>query len=127
MKKMILILFLLTSVTAYAQQPPIGTATQRFAWDQDAPTLADAQGYTYKYYPDSATTGIAFTGVTCTGTSSPFVCSAPIPAFTPGNHSITVTANNVAGESAKSNPFAFNFVVTPGVPNNIRIVSGGGE
>ena len=127
MKKWIAILFVLCNVTAYAQQPPPATATQKFAWDQDAPTLADAQGYTYKYYPDGSATGVTFQNVTCTGATSPFVCSAPIPAFTPGNHTITVTAGNIAGESAKSSPFAFNFVVTPGVPNNIRIVSSGGE
>lgn len=127
MKRLFLtLLFVTATASVFAQQPPIGTATQRFAWDQEAPTLADAQAYTYKYYPDSSTTGIAFTGVTCSGTASPFTCSAPIPAFTPGNHTITITASNVAGESAKSNPFAFNFVVTPGVPNNIRIISSGG-
>lgn len=127
MKRLFLtLLFITATASVFAQQPPIGTATQRFAWDQEAPTLADAQAYTYKYYPDSSTTGTAFTGVTCSGTASPFTCSAPIPAFTPGNHTITITASNVAGESAKSNPFAFNFVVTPGVPNNIRIISSGG-
>ena len=126
-KKLILIPFLILTIASpvFAQQPPIGTATQRFEWDQEAPTLTDAQGYTYKYYPDNATAGIVFQNVTCSGTTSPFVCSAPIPAFTPGNHTITVTATNIAGESPKSNPFDFNFVVTPSVPRSIRIISGG--
>lgn len=113
-------LFILLFPAALAAQPP-GSSNQRFTFDQAAPVLADAQAYTYRYYPDGATTGITFTGVTCTGTASPFVCSVLIPAFTPGNHSITLTAANVAGESAKSSPFAFVFVVTPSVPANIRI------
>lgn len=126
MKKILLALALaISSVVIIAQQPPIGTATQKFAWDQDAPTLADAQAYTYKYYPDGSATGVTFAVVTCSGAATPFTCSAPIPAFTPGNHTITLTASNIAGESAKSNPFGFSFVVTPGVPNNIRIISGG--
>jgi len=117
----IVALIAIATSVSYAQQPPQGSSNQRFAWDQEAPTLADAQGY-----PDGSSTGIAFTGVTCTGTSSPFVCSAPIPAFTPGNHNITITASNVAGETAKSDPFAFSFVVTPAVPTGIRIISSGG-
>jgi hypothetical protein len=101
-------------------QPP-ASANQKFAWDQVALDLAEAQGYTYKYYPDGSTTGVVFQNVTCTGAASPFVCTTPIPAFTPGNHTITITAGNVAGESDKSDPFAFAFVVTPGKPTRIRI------
>lgn len=120
MRKLVsaLIVLIVLTASAFAQT---GVPGQKFAWDQPAATLAEAQGYTYKYYPDSATTGVTFTAVTCTGTATPFTCEVLIPAFTPGNHSITLTASNVAGESAKSAPFAFTFVVVPGVPGNIRI------
>lgn len=118
MKKLLLAFLLFASVAS--AQPP-ASSNQRFSFDEAAPTLADAQAYTYKYYPDGNATGVTFTGVTCSGTASPFLCSVLIPAFTPGNHSITLTATNVAGESAKSSPFAFVFVVTPSVPANIRI------
>ncbi len=103
------------------QPAPIGSSNQKFAWDQVAVDLAEAQSFTYKYYPDNSATGLTFATVTCTGTVSPFVCTTPIPAFTPGTHTITITASNLAGESDKSNPFAFAFVVTPGKPTNIRI------
>lgn len=119
MKRICLVLLLLAAPAA-AQQ---GSSNQKFSWDQSAPTLVDAQAYTYKYYPDSAPVGIVFTGVICAGTASPFVCSVNIPAFTPGNHSIQLTASNLAGESTKSSPFAFVFVVTPSVPANIRITN----
>lgn len=117
-----LITVLLISIASLAAQtPPTAIATQKFEWDQAAPTLADAQGYTYKYYPDGGLIGVNFSSVACSGAASPFRCNTPIPAFTPGNHNITITASNAAGESAKSVPFAFNFVVTPAVPVGVRI------
>lgn len=116
----LLILLLLVPSVVYSQAVP----TSRLGWDQDAPTLADAQAYTYKYYADGSTTGIVLSGVTCTGTASPFVCSAPFPAFTPGNHRITLAAQNLAGESAQSLPLDFTFIVTPGVPRGLRIIGG---
>jgi hypothetical protein len=97
-------------------------STSKFGWDQPAVQLTDAQGFSYKYYPDGATTGIALTGVTCSGTASPFQCQVAIPAFTPGNHTVTFTATNIAGESAKSTPLNFVFVVTPGAPTNPKII-----
>lgn len=119
MRKLLACLTLVIGASAgiYAQATP----TSKWAWTQDAPTLADAQAYTYRYYADGATTGVALTGVTCTGTVSPFACEANIPAFTPGNHVATLTAGNIAGESAKSSPLNFVFVVTPASPSNFRI------
>lgn len=109
---------LLFSASAQAQT---GTPTSRLAWDQGAPDLATAQAYAYTYYADGATTGTALTGVTCTGTAAPFTCSAAFPAFTPGNHTLTLTAKNVAGEGPKSSPLSFVFVVLPSAPQNVRI------
>lgn len=121
MKRVFLtIILLLVPSFVFSQAIP----TSRLGWDQDAPTLADAQAYTYKYYADGSTTGVALTSVTCTGSTSPFVCSAAFPAFTPGNHRITLAASNLAGESAKSNPLDFTFIVTPAVPTGLRIIGG---
>lgn len=111
----------LLALGASLQAQGTAVAGQKFAWDQPAPTLSDAQGYTYRYYADGATTGVAFTGVTCSGTASPFTCEVPIPAFTPGSHSVTVTGTNIAGEAPKCPPLTFSFVVTPGVATNLRI------
>lgn len=101
------------------QQP--AASVSRLAWDQAAPDLASAQGYTYRYYPDGAANGTVLGGVTCTGTIAPFICVAPFPAFTPGPHSLTLTAANLAGESVPSAPLSFVFVVTPAAPTNVRI------
>jgi len=118
MKKILLVLALTALPNVlYAQATP----TSKLAWDQAAPTLTDANGYTYKYYPDGAATGVTLASVTCTGSSSPYACQVNYPAFTPGNHTLQLTATNAAGESVKSSPFAFAFVVIPAAPANIRI------
>lgn len=97
------------------------TPLSKVAIDQAAPDVKSAGLYTYKYYADGSTTGVTVTGVTCTGTISPFTCTFSIPAFTPGNHSITVTASNEVGESPKSLPLTFTFVVVPATPVNLRL------
>lgn len=114
---------LLLSAPAHAQ---VADASAKLGWDQVAPTLAVASGYTYRSYADGSVTGTAMTGVVCTGAASPYVCTAPFPAFTPGAHTIALTAGTLAGatsiESAKSAPLAFTFVVVPGAPASLRIV-----
>lgn len=96
------------------------SAINKLAVDENAPDVATAQGYTYKYY-DGASAGVPLVGTTCTGTTSPFVCAFTFPAFTPGSHSITITASNQAGESAKSAVITFTFAVIPAVPLNPRV------
>jgi len=119
MKKIIILLLLLIPIAINAQN---ATGASKFAWDQVALDLATANSYTYKYYPDGSLTGTTFTGVVCTNSSpSTLSCVVNIPAFTPGNHTVQITASNVAGESAKSSPFPFVFVVVPVAPVNIRL------
>lgn len=96
------------------------TASSKYAWDQAGPDLATVQAYAFKAYIDGATTGTVLTA-TCTGASAPFVCTAPIGAFTQGSHSVKFTAGNAAGESAQSAAVTFTFVIVPSVPANPRI------
>ena len=95
--------------------------TSKFAWDQSAPTLADANNYTYKLYTDGSVTSATLSGVVCSGTTNPFVCTVNVPAFAPGSHAVQFTATNVAGESAKSAIFSFTMVIQPAAPANVRI------
>lgn len=120
----VLILLLVFSASAFAQ--PQATPTSVFFFDQPAPDVATAQAYTYKLYADGSTTGQTLTGVVCAAgaTSAVQVCRVPIPAFQPGQHSITLSATNAAGESPKSAAFTFTLVAVPGTPGNIRIGSG---
>ena len=116
----LLVVFLLVPVSALAQN---ATGTSRLEWDQPNASLSEAQGFTYAVYADGSTTPTPLTGVTCVaGTPTP-VCSAPFPAFTPGSHSLSLTATNVAGESTQSAPISFTFVVVPSAPTGLRIVS----
>ena len=98
------------------------TSSAKLAWDQAAPDLATANAYTFRQYPDGSATAVVLSPVTCSGMTSPFVCQVPFPAFTPGAHTTAVTAANIAGESLKSTPFPFTFVVIPSVPTNLRIL-----
>lgn len=125
MKKLVLLLSLLmlACATARAQTVVGGAGAPRlFAWDISAPDLQTANAYTYKYYPDGGA-GVVFTGVSCLASrdATTFVCTVSIPAFTPGNHVVQVTAANVAGESDKSETLGFVFVVVPGAPVRLRI------
>jgi hypothetical protein len=121
MKRWIWTLFVVVALLVAPLQAQTAVSSNKLGWTQAAPTLADAQAYTYKYYPDGATTGIAFTGVVCSGAATPFSCEVPFPAFTPGNHTLQITAQNVAGESGKSSPLSFTFVVVPAVPTGLII------
>jgi len=97
------------------------SAGKKLAWDQVAPSLAEAQGYIYKFYSDGSNVANTMTSTTCTGTTAPFTCTNNFPPFTPGPHTLTITASNSAGESAKSTVFTFTFVVVPSTPTNIRV------
>jgi hypothetical protein len=119
------VLFLLWTSAAFAQ----ASAASKIMWDQTAADLTTAQSLLYKHYDDAIPAGVALTPVVCTAappaTPTLFPCSAPFPAFTPGTtHTIALTAGNLAGESLKSTPLSFTFIVIPSPPQNLRIVKG---
>ena len=125
MKKVLCIVLIAFGCSAlYAQGGPNLGPEDFFAWNQAAPSLNDANGYSYKYYLDGAVTGSVFLTVTCSGTASPFDCRGKPPAFAPGNHTITLTAASASGESPQSAPFGFVYGNPPISPNNIRVVKG---
>jgi uncharacterized MnhB-related membrane protein len=112
---------LLTSLIS-AQAPP-AVAGSAFQWTQPAPDAATAQAYIYRYYVDGSTTGVVATGVTCTGTAT-ITCEGLVPALTPGNHSVSLTAS--AGAAAKESdksipPFSFSYELVAAVPLNLRL------
>jgi hypothetical protein len=102
--------------------PFVGEAQtfRQLGWDQPASSLSDVQAATYKYYLDGSETGLPLINVSCSGDTSPFQCTADFPASTPGPHTLSVSAVNVAGESAKSNELKFNTVVVMAAPQNLR-------
>ena len=104
---------------AAGAQPATGTS--QLAWDQANATVTEAQAFTYRVYSDGGATGAMLVSVTCVAGPSSTICSAPFPAFTPGPHTLQLTAANAAGESAKSAVLSFTFVVVPSAPGNPRI------
>lgn len=103
------------------------TPTSRLGWDQAAPSLAEAQGFTYKVYVDAGATGTLLTAVTCAGVTSPFQCSGAFPALSAGVHSLQITAGNVNNgvpqESLKSNTLSLVFRALA-APTNLRLILG---
>ena len=124
LNKFLIIAIILIPITVLGQAAPNVVPGDSFAWNETALTLAEAQGYVYKYYLDGAVTGSVFSGVTCSGTASPFTCQALTPQFANGTHSITLTAASASGESPQSTPFGFVFGNPPSNPNNIRVIKG---
>lgn len=117
MKKLIFVLLFLSFCSIANAQ---ATGNSKFIWTQPNETASSANQLTYKYYPDSGSVGTVLTSVTCTGTTT-ITCTVNFPAFTPGQHSIQVSASNAAGESPKSDPFNFTFVIVPAKPINLGI------
>lgn len=115
---------ILVVASKVSAQGTAATSASKITWDQPANSLAEAQGFFYRAYPDGATVASAakVLTATCSGTVSPYLCTAPYPAFTPGAHTVVLTSmNGVGDESLPSTPpFAFTFTVRPGAPLNVR-------
>ena len=112
--------FFLSVVVASAQTQATGAS--RFAWDQPNLSAAEAQLLTYNLRVDGSTTPVVLSNVSCQDVAGVAVCGCPIPAFTPGNHTSTVSAQNVAGESLPSNVLTFQFIIVPSAPVNFRLL-----
>lgn len=108
---------------ALAQTPV--APTDRFTWDQDAPTLAAAQAYRADVELDKVILPAPLV-TTCTGATSPFVCKAPLPAMTTGTHTARVRVVDTTSIlslifSDFSLPTTFTMRASPGAPRNLRI------
>lgn len=86
------------------------TSTSQLQWDMQAASLAEAQGFSYAATVDVGTpqplTAGCVTGVPL------FVCSAPVPGMTGGQHSITITAASGGSTSPISNTVVVLMQVT---------------
>ena len=118
----IMVVGLAWSATAFAQASP----SDKFAWDQAAPSLAVAQAYGYALDLDGVVQPTRLTA-TCAGATSPYQCSAPIPAVTPSAHVARVRAvdtNGTAIVGPFSDPLSFTMRATPAKPGNLTITPG---
>lgn len=125
MKKVLFALLaaLLFTSSTFAQS---GTGQQVYVashltWSEAGPDLPTVSGYSYFYFADGSAIATPLQNVTCSGTASPFTCSVLMPAFTPGAHSLTLEATDIAGASAASSAVSFTFVVAPSTPTALAI------
>lgn len=123
MRRLLALLLVALAIPALAGAQTV-TPANKLGFNELGPDLLTVQAYTYKVYADGGGVGVA-TATLCTAPVLPdtagFTCTFPFPAFTPGSHTLTVTATNAAGESAKSAPISFTMIVTPVAPGGLRI------
>lgn len=118
MKTLLTISFLLFATVAQAQN-------RTALWDMlDVPTIAYAQGLTYKLYvtpSGGSTSSVTLTGVTCAGTVPTANCTAQLPTSVSvpiGTRAeLTATDTTSGVESPRSNPF----IKPTGAPSNFRL------
>ena len=130
-RAVILALLLAAPAVAAAQTPTPVSQSHRLAWDQDGPSLAIVQAYQYFVIVDGVRTTQPILPIQCTGAATPFVCSTPFPALTPGPHDVGLHAaelvNGVLNVSPPSVPIAIAMRVTPLTPRNLRVQPPAGQ
>ena len=124
------------SEAALLQTTPVATAVNSLRWEHNTVDLTSAAVVRFELCYDTAspcptitTTASAFTPTSAQGGPPAAGNSAfkmLLPALTPGNHTVTVKACNTELCGDASTPFAFTFVVKPGVPTALGLIPGGG-
>lgn len=113
MRRWLSLVCVLVSAPALAQQSVAGT--ERLGWTHDGVNVARFEA-----------TVDAAAPVTLTVTQAGTDYTAPLPAMTPGTHTIAVRACNVAGCGAPMT-VTVRVVVIPSAITNLRIVPGAPE
>lgn len=114
------LILLLVAAPCFAQTP--ATKASRLGWTQQAESLADAQALTFTIYVD-VLPGVAMVNPACSDAPAQmYQCEGALPAMTPGQHSLALTATSAGQESDKSSPLALRLVVVQ-TPTGLRIIS----
>ena len=77
---------------------------ERIAWDQAAPSVQAARGYSYRLFIDGALSSITDIRCSDTRTSAGYECSGLLPGMSAGQHSLEVAALAGSAQSASSVP-----------------------
>jgi hypothetical protein len=126
MKRILLLAFVLTLGSVASVQAQTATPASKLVWDEIGQVSATAGSAAYKAYVDNQTTGTPLSGVSCAAAVSPLnpaadsTCQAPMPALTPGAHTITLTQSIGGAESVKSTALSFTYVVVV-TPTSLRV------
>lgn len=116
----------LLGLAASASAQTAVQATSKVGWAQVANSLTVANGYRYDALID-ALPATSLSGVVCTGTASPFACTASFPATTPGVHAITLTATDTSvtpplTSAASAPPISVRLVIAPSAPSGVTAI-----
>lgn len=119
MKKEWFAALLILALASVAQAQTPTTKTSKLVFDNPNPG-----GFNYEYavYIDAGPRQV-LQGVTCDGST----CSAPVPAMTPGDHTLQLTiadTKSIPGttmESDKSDPLTIRVYIAPVAPSGLRI------
>ncbi len=89
--------------------PVVIRGNERLGWDQPAPSAVDLQSYGYALYVDDARFDLQDATCSATLTDAGYPCTTPLPAMSPGAHTLTLAAYVVVDdatlESDRSAPF----------------------
>lgn len=107
----IVLVSLILAACGGSPPPPSGgaetvTGVERFGWDQPAADAGELASFRYAFYVDDARSEV--TDVSCAPgpSSGRFTCTAPLPAMSPGAHTLQVAAfvndGGVTRESSRS-------------------------
>ena len=104
---------LLFAATATAQTPQL-------TWNapNNVSTAAEATALIYTLYVNNGA-GVLVTGATCTGSTAPYACVAPVPSGTPTaiGTKLELTAKTSTSEES---PRSLPFISPPTAPTNLR-------
>lgn len=116
------LVFAFANISWNAAHAQTALPADKLTWQQDAPSLADAQGYQYRLHIDGGAP-VALVA-TCSGVA-PSTCVAPLPSMTPGQHRLELAAVLVVDgaplEGARSAALDLLMVAVPATPTNLRL------
>lgn len=112
-------------VMPVSAQPPSVTPNQRIGFDYLDADRAQYQVTRFEISIDGGSwTQTATQENVFPDTLAGATTHSVAPALTPGNHTISFRACNVAGCSGGTSPFAFTYSIVPPGGTNVRIVGG---
>jgi len=103
-----------TTYTATGTIPPpvVVNGFSKIGWEQPGQTVVQAIAGVYRMFVDAATTGVVIASRTCAVVGIVTTCEAPLPALTPGVHTLSITYTPAGGTATpKSNVVSVTTIV----------------
>jgi aldose sugar dehydrogenase len=106
--------------------PQTIAGNERIGWDQLAPDAVELETYHYAMYVDSQRVELPEAGCDPTFTATGYACSSPLPALSPGAHTLRIASYVVDGRTVlESNPSTPLFVSVAAAPAGAPVSTAG--